>query len=73
MAEAGKHEPLIFRCPYCFARGNDSVYLEHDEVTNEYYCPRCVFEGDEAALIEAYNDYKKRYKFITTRLNLLIW
>lgn len=53
------------RCPLCFARDVDVVFLRHDPAREEYYCLQCAYAGspDEVErLLQTYREtrYKRR-------------
>lgn len=52
-----------YRCPMCFARDVDVVFLLHDAARDEHYCPQCAYSAraeDVEARFEAYR--ATRYK-----------
>lgn len=54
---------MTYRCPLCFARDVDVVFLRHDAARDEYYCLQCAYAGTSAEverLLQAYRD--SRYK-----------
>ncbi len=61
--------PLVFRCPYCFARGIDSAELHWEQ--DIYFCSRCVFSGERSDVLKAYEAYQERYKLMRRRLPIL--
>lgn len=58
---------MIYRCPVCFAREIDVILHKAGE---QYYCTKCSFTGNEDCVLEMYEDLKKKYRFINTRITL---
>jgi len=59
---------LTWRCPVCFARENDVTLFKSGE--NQFYCPRCGFNGGLEDIQEMYADLRKKYRLVTTRITL---
>jgi hypothetical protein len=53
------------RCPVCFSREID-VLLLHDG--DRYYCVKCSYAGDAAAVREQYAGIKAKYRNRRKRL-----
>lgn len=68
---AGRKDISNWTCPWCFARGNDSAPLYYNQKKDRYYCVRCCYTGDYSKTVETFKDYQKKYRLMTTRLELL--
>ena len=66
MPQAGKGK-LNYRCPACFMRDLD-IDMFYDKGKKEYYCLRCNFTGDEAAVLKHNEMARYRYRNILTRI-----
>ena len=62
---------LMFRCPWCFRKGNDSATLVYDARNSEHYCLKCCFTGSEEEVRAEYGRYKSKYRWLTKRLDVL--
>lgn len=70
MAESGK-SVTMYRCPWCFRKGNDSATLVHDARDKEYYCQKCCFTGTEKVVRFEYSQFQSKYRWMTRRLDVL--
>lgn len=53
----------MLRCPSCFARDVDVVFLVHDPRRDEYYCNQCTFSGSAEEVEARFATYlDQRYK-----------
>ncbi len=59
---------IIYRCPVCLARENDVVINKYKD--GLYRCVKCSFVGTETEIKQMYQDYKKKYRYITKRITL---
>ena len=52
-----------YRCPMCFARDIDVVFLLHDAVHDEHYCPQCAYAAPAHEIEARFEAYRSsRYK-----------
>lgn len=52
-----------YRCPMCFARDVDVVFLLRDESRDEHYCPQCAYAAPAAEVEKLLETYRAaRYK-----------
>ncbi|MFM9330552.1 hypothetical protein [Paenibacillus mesotrionivorans] len=58
---------LVYRCPLCLHAGND-VTLRQEQ--GDYRCLRCSFTGSREDILDLYEDYRKRYKLMGSRVTL---
>lgn len=55
-----------YRCPLCFARDVDVVFLQHDAVRDEHYCLQCAYAAPSAEVERLLALYRNaRYKLRT--------
>ena len=66
MPQAGKGT-MNYRCPACFIRELD-IDLFYDKAKDEYYCLRCQFVGNEAAVLEGNDMARVKYKRMLDRI-----
>ena len=66
MPQAGKGR-MNYRCPACFIRDLD-IDMFYDKTKDEYYCLRCQFVGDEAAVLEGNEAAQVKYKKMLERI-----
>ncbi len=57
---------VLMRCPVCFSRENDVVLMWD----GEFYCIKCGFVGSEAVVRDMYDDLRKKYRLIHTRVTV---
>lgn len=67
MAQSTKGR-LNYRCPSCFMRDID-MDMFFDEDKKQYYCMRCCFCGDEAAVKALNEQAKYRYRAMRLRVS----
>jgi hypothetical protein len=66
MSQAGKSK-LNYRCPACFIRDLD-IDLFYDRDSDEYYCLRCQFTGNEKAVLNGNEMAQVKYKRMLERI-----
>jgi len=66
MSQAGKGK-LNYRCPACFIRDLD-IDLFYDKESDEYYCLRCQFSGNEAEVLKGNDMARVKYKMMLERI-----
>jgi DNA-directed RNA polymerase subunit RPC12/RpoP len=58
---------MIYRCPVCF---NTTVDIPLINEEDNFRCLKCSFTGTKNDVIEMYNDFKKRYRLMDSRITL---
>jgi DNA-directed RNA polymerase subunit RPC12/RpoP len=58
---------MIYRCPVCF---NTTVDIPLINEGDNFRCLKCSFTGTKNDVIEMYNDFKKRYRLMDSRITL---
>lgn len=62
----GRTGVINYRCPECLFHQVDYDLL-YDTQAEQFYCRRCNWEGDEAAILAKYAAYKTKYGDRLTR------
>jgi hypothetical protein len=73
MSDTGKNLKR-YRCPMCFMKEIDVVFLSYDAKEGEYYCKQCAYAGREEEVQLAfsaftqlkYKECKKPHPFLET-------
>jgi hypothetical protein len=62
----GRTGRINYRCPQCLFRDIDYDLL-FDQESDQFYCRRCNWEGDEHEILQLYAVYKRKYKAMLRR------
>ncbi len=62
----GRTGKINYRCPICLMREIDYDLLQ-EAGSEDFYCRRCNFVGDEMEILALYQVYKQRYKHMLKR------
>lgn len=57
----GRKGKLNYRCPRCLMREIDMDML-YDRQTDEYYCLRCSFTGNEEEVLHLNAQFRTKYR-----------
>lgn len=68
MAQAGKGR-LNYRCPMCFMRDLD-IDMFYDGDSEEYYCIRCQYKGNEEDVLKRNEMVRIRYGAMMKRYTM---
>ncbi len=68
MAANKNKQGIIYRCPLCFMTLNDVVIDKYDD--GKYHCVKCGYVATHEELLSHYAEFRSRYKYIGTRLDL---
>jgi Zn ribbon nucleic-acid-binding protein len=59
---------VLMRCPVCFSHENDVVMVREGE--DGFYCVKCGFRGGKDVVCDMYDDLRKKYRLIHTRVTV---
>ncbi|MBE5040507.1 hypothetical protein [Ructibacterium gallinarum] len=68
MADNEKNNNVIYRCPMCLDRLVDVIIDEDND--GMFRCVKCGFHGDYAELMKEYENFRRRYGLMHTRITL---